>query len=133
MNLNDIIIPKAKDAYEMTLENINNSMIQEIHKIGELIKEAINKGEFEITLYNQTISKNVRNAIENNGYTVKTQFAMNETDTTISWEEPNKVYRSTESDIKEDPCEKCGYKPMQHGVCAGCEEKIKYESSKRSK
>jgi len=91
--------------------------------IGGLIKEAIKKGEFKITLCNKTIPKNVKNALENNGYTVETHFAMNETNTTISWEEPKKM---SESDYKKFVSElnRIFYKDK-------CEEKINYEKKNK--
>lgn len=46
----------------------------------------------------------------------------------------NKVYKSTKSNIEEDPdpCKKCDFEPKYS--CTGCKEKINYERKiKRSK
>ena len=128
-SIRDSVIPKAKDAYDMTCTNINMNLSYELHRIGDLIKEAIKKGEFELKLYNETIPNNIKFALENNGYTVKTQSAMNETDTTISWKEPDKVYRDAKRKTNQDPCKKCNFEPKYS--CTGCAEKIAYERNNK--
>lgn len=116
--INDVIIPKAKDAYNMARTNINRNLSYELYKIGDLIKEAIKKGEFEIKLCNETISDNVKNALINNGYTIKTEYPMDGIDTTISWKEAG-------LEASNDPCKKCDFEPKYS--CTGCKEKIDYE------
>lgn len=74
----------AREARIITQDIIDKWLTKELSQINELIQEAISEGKFEI--HNEgTLSETTREALEQNGYTIKTGTQYNQSYYFIKW------------------------------------------------